>query len=54
MAKAGRGHDLRVQDLRLAAQAIERKFTLLTGNVKDFKDVPGLNYVTVNAHRPGE
>ena len=51
MAKSGRGHDFRVQDLWLSAQAIERKFTLLTGNAKDFKDVPGLKLVAVNAHR---
>jgi predicted nucleic acid-binding protein len=49
LAKSGRGHDFRVQDLWLAAQAVERKFTLLTANVKDFKDVPGLKLVAVNA-----
>ena len=37
----------------LAAQAVERKFALLTGNAKDFKDVPGLKFVTVSAHRSG-
>jgi predicted nucleic acid-binding protein len=54
MARAGRGHDFRVQDLWLAAQAIERKFTLLSRNAKDFKDVPGLRFVAVNAPRSGE
>ncbi len=48
LAKAGRGHGFRVQDLWLAAQAVERKFTLLTANAKDFKDVPGLKFVAVN------
>lgn len=50
MAKSGRGHDFRIQDLWLAAQAIERKFTLLTANAKDFRDVPALKFVVVNAH----
>ena len=47
LAKSGRGHDFRVQDLWLAAQTIERKFTLLTANAKDFRDVPGLKFVAV-------
>ena len=47
LMKARRGHDFRVQDLWLASQAIERKFTLLTSNVSDFKDVPGLNYLAI-------
>ena len=47
MSKTGRGHDFRVQDLWLAAQAIERKFTLLTANAKDFRDVPGLKYLAL-------
>ena len=52
LAKAGRGHDFRVQDLWLAAQAIERKFTLLTANAKDFKDVPGLKLMGVSVPSP--
>lgn len=47
MTKAGRGHDFRVQDLWLAAQAVQRNFTLLTANPKDFQDVPGLKFVSV-------
>ena len=47
LAKSGRGHGYRVQDLWLAAQAIERKFTLLTANAKDFRDVPGLKFLAV-------
>ena len=50
LAKSGRGHDFRVQDLWLAAQAVERKFTLLTGNAKDFKDVPGLRLIAMPPH----
>ncbi len=49
LAKSGRGHEFRVEDLWLAAQAVEHKFMLLTVNVKDFKDVPGLKLVAVNA-----
>lgn len=52
LAGAGRGHDFRVQDLWLAAQAIERKLTLLTKNPKDFEDVPGLKFVAVNPAPP--
>ena len=47
LAKGGRGHEFRIQDLWLSAQAVERKFTLLTGNAKDFKDVPGLKFIAV-------
>ena len=49
LAKSGRGPDFRIQDLWLAAQAVERKFTLLTANAKDFKDVPGLKFLAVAA-----
>ena len=48
LAKSGRGHEFRIQDLWLAAQTIERKFTLLTANEKDFRDVPALKFVVVN------
>ena len=48
LARSARGHDFRVQDLWLAAQAIERKLTLLTSNVKDFRDVPGLKFLAVS------
>ena len=47
LTQAGRGADFRIQDLWLAAQAIQRDFTVLTSNTKDFKDVPGLKRVTV-------
>ncbi len=43
----GRGADFRIQDLWLASQAIQRDFTVLTANEKDFKDVPRLKFVTV-------
>ena len=47
LAKTGRGADFRVQDLWLAAQAVQRNFTLLTANVKDFQDIPELKLIAV-------
>lgn len=47
LTKAGRGADFRIQDLWLASQAIQREFTVLTSNAKDFKDVPGLKWLAV-------
>ena len=49
LTQAGRGHAFRVQDLWLAAQAVQRKFTVLTANAKDFKDIPDLKFVVVTA-----
>ena len=49
LTKTGRGPDFRIQDLWLAAQTVQRKFTLLTANVKDFQDIPGLKFVGVKA-----
>jgi hypothetical protein len=45
LRKAGRDPHVRVNDLWLAAQAIQRDFRLLTSNAKDFADVPGLQMV---------
>ena len=47
LTKAGCGHDFRIQDLWLAAQAIQRRFKLLTQNEKDFKDIPRLDLVVM-------
>jgi hypothetical protein len=44
---AGRGVEFRVQDLWLAAQAVQRGFGLLTFNGKDFRDIPDLNLVVL-------
>jgi len=44
---AGRGVEFRVQDLWLAAQAVQRGFGLLTCNGKDFRDIPDLNLVVL-------
>jgi predicted nucleic acid-binding protein len=47
LKKAGRAEDFRVQDVWLAAQAIQRSFKLLTVNEKDFRDIPGLDLVVM-------
>jgi predicted nucleic acid-binding protein len=47
LASAGRGVNFRIQDLWLAAQAVQRDFTLLTANAKDFRDIPGLKVIAV-------
>lgn len=43
----GRGVNFRIQDLWLAAQAVQRDFTVLTANARDFQDMPGLNLIVV-------
>jgi len=48
LTRSGRGHAFRIQDLWLAAQAVQRKFTLLTANAKDFQDVPNLKVLVVD------
>jgi len=45
LKKAGKDPHVRVNDLWLAAQAIQREFRLLTLNAKDFADIPGLRLV---------
>lgn len=45
--KAGKDPDVRVNDLWLAAQAIQRDFSLLTSNRRDFADIPGLRMVAM-------
>ena len=47
LTKSGRGADFRVQELWLAAQTIQRGFTLLTANAKNFEDIPDLKHVEV-------
>ncbi len=46
LRKQGRGHGFRVQDLWIASQAIQNNFPVLTKNIKDFQDIPGLTVVT--------
>ncbi|HYU79074.1 MAG TPA: PIN domain-containing protein [Vicinamibacterales bacterium] len=47
LRKAARDPHVRVNDLWLAAQAIQRDFRLLTSNAKDFADIPGLKMVVL-------
>lgn len=47
LTAVGRGSYFRIQDLWLAAQAIQRDFQLLTANAKDFRDIPGLQMIEV-------
>jgi predicted nucleic acid-binding protein len=44
---AGRDPYVQVNDLWLAAQAIQRDFRLLRSNAKDFADIPGLKMVVL-------
>ena len=44
---SGRTHRPRIQDLWLASQAIQHGLTLLTRNMRDFADIPGLQLGTV-------
>ena len=48
LRKQGRGEQFRVMDLWLAAQAVQRRFHLLTFNERHFKDIPGLNLVIMS------
>jgi predicted nucleic acid-binding protein len=45
MKQSGRSPRTRVNDLWIAAQAIENDYPLLTANVKDFEGLPGLRVV---------
>jgi predicted nucleic acid-binding protein len=49
LKKARRDPNVRINDLWLAAQAIQRNFKLLTSNPKDFKDIPGLRMIALPA-----
>lgn len=49
LSKRGHPHHYRINDLWLAAQAIQRAFKLLTSNAKDFRDIPGLDLVVMPA-----
>lgn len=44
---SGRSHRPRIHDLWLASQAIQHGFVLLTRNLSDFEDIPGLQVGTV-------
>ncbi len=47
LKRSGRNTAHRINDIWLAAQAIQRDFTLLTANPKDFKDIPRLKMVAL-------
>lgn len=47
LRKQGRSDEFRVMDIWLAAQAVQRKFKLLTFNGRHFKDIPGLKLVAL-------
>ena len=44
---SGKTHRPRIQDLWLASQAVQHGFTLLTRNIRDFSDIPGLQVCAV-------
>jgi predicted nucleic acid-binding protein len=45
MKQSGRSPRTRVNDLWIAAQAMENDYALLTTNIKDFEGLPGLRVV---------
>ena len=45
--KAGRDPNVRINDLWLAAQAVQHDLKLLTSNPKDFEDIPGVKTVAL-------
>ena len=47
LRRAGRDPHVRVNDLWLAAQAIQRDCRMLTSNARDFADIPGLHVVVL-------
>ncbi len=47
LRRTGRDPHVRINDLWLAAQAIQRDFRLLTSNARDFADIPGLQIVVL-------
>lgn len=47
IARIGARHQHRVQDLWIASQAIQYGFPLLTHNLKDFADIPGLQLLSL-------
>jgi len=47
LKKQGKQHAHRIQDLWLASQAIQYNFRFLTENIKDFRDIPGLEMLAM-------
>jgi predicted nucleic acid-binding protein len=50
LQKAGRAVRVRAQDLWIASQAIQHGCALLTANLRDFEDVPGLKLMEISGH----
>uniref|UniRef100_A0A7C3IQ42 PIN domain-containing protein n=1 Tax=Gracilinema caldarium TaxID=215591 RepID=A0A7C3IQ42_9SPIR len=46
LCKQGKSSNYRIMDLWLASQAIQYNLLLLTWNLIDFKDIPGLSVVS--------
>jgi len=46
MKQSGRSPRTRVNDLWIAAQAVENDYALLTANLRDFEGLPGLRAAT--------
>lgn len=51
LKRSGRGHLFRIQDLWIASQAIQNSVSLLTFNVNDFRDIPGLDLTPMPSGR---
>ncbi len=47
LKQSGKTYRPRVQDLWLASQALQHGLTLLTRNMRDFTDIPGLRVASV-------
>ncbi|MBI2337331.1 MAG: type II toxin-antitoxin system VapC family toxin [Deltaproteobacteria bacterium] len=47
LKKTGRGHEFRIQDLWMASQCVQHNISLITHNLKDFKDIPGLEILLI-------
>ena len=47
LKRSGKDPHVRINDLWLASQAVQRRFRLLTSNEKDFADIPGLALVVL-------
>lgn len=47
LKKSKRDHQYRIQDLWIAAIAIQYNLKLITHNQKDFKDIPGLEILAI-------
>ena len=45
--QAGKEPNVRINDLWLASQAIQRDLSVLTSNARDFSDIPGLRVVSI-------